>query len=216
MNHDEKQKLDLVSAEMISLMKKHGLIQLGWNFQFDNAKVRFGCCMIGRKILTLSKRLVVLNFDKNMWQITDTMLHEIAHALCMVRYGVAFGHDWRWYQIAIEIGCSGQSRYDGDKVIEAEKKYVYKCPNCGKEMQRCKATTKKTACGDCCRKYSFGKYDPKYRFVLVMVDGKPVKQDAEEEILATYKTRKRRSKSSYYTEWERQLLAEIKKKLSNV
>src|SRR5918993_2384857 len=60
-----------------SLMKEHGLD--GWAFGFDHARRRFGACNYTRRRITLSRPLVLLN---GIDEVRDTILHEIAHALC--------------------------------------------------------------------------------------------------------------------------------------
>ena len=70
-----------------SLMIQHGLS--GWAFRFDHARRRFGSCRYGEKTITLSRPLTLLNDDG---QVRDTVLHEIAHALCP---GDGHGPNWK-------------------------------------------------------------------------------------------------------------------------
>ena len=76
-------------------MQQHGLSAQGWRFQFDHARRRFGACRYGRKLITLSRPLVLLNPEA---EVRDTILHEIAHALCP-----GDGHGVRWKQKCREI-----------------------------------------------------------------------------------------------------------------
>lgn len=43
-----------------------------------------------------------------------------------------------------------------------ETKYTLICDTCNKEQPSHKIKKIKTACGDCCRAYNFGRYDIKY------------------------------------------------------
>jgi predicted SprT family Zn-dependent metalloprotease len=82
-----------------ALMSKHQLQQ--WSFQFDQAMKRAGCCHYTTRVISLS-----YEFAKRApaEDITDTILHEIAHALV----GRAHHHDTVWRAKALEIGCSGR------------------------------------------------------------------------------------------------------------
>lgn len=136
-------------------MKQHGLIQDGWTFQYDNAVRRFGYCDYRKKLISLSKNLVLLN---NLYEINNTILHEIAHALA----GNRAGHGREWKQMAKSIGCSGQRCYDSSVVSKPKHKWIGICPNCQREVKRFKRMT--IACSNCCDKYNFGRYDEKYKF----------------------------------------------------
>ena len=81
------------------LMARHKLA--GWRLVFDNAKTRAGVCRSDRREIALSRPLMSLYSPE---QVTETVLHEIAHALA----GSAHGHDQVWRRIARRIGCSGR------------------------------------------------------------------------------------------------------------
>jgi predicted SprT family Zn-dependent metalloprotease len=80
------------------LMARHRLT--GWRLVFDNAKTRAGACHSDRREITLSRPLIVLYSPE---QVTQTVLHEIAHALA----GSGHGHDRVWRATARRIGYSG-------------------------------------------------------------------------------------------------------------
>ena len=81
------------------LMDRHGLT--GWRLVFDNARTRAGVCRSDRQEIGLSRHLMGLYSPE---QVTETVLHEIAHALAGARHG----HDRVWRAVARRIGCSGQ------------------------------------------------------------------------------------------------------------
>jgi predicted SprT family Zn-dependent metalloprotease len=140
----------------ISLMEEHGLNNLGWRFEFDNAKRRFGCCNYTQKRITLSKHLVVLNEIKD---VKDTILHEIAHALV----GRNHGHNHVWMAKAKEIGCNGKRCYDSKVVTTVKGNYEAVCPHCKKTYRRFKRPKigVKQSCGIC----SNGKFNLNYFLV---------------------------------------------------
>lgn len=80
------------------LMRQHRLT--GWRLVFDNAKTRAGACRSDRREIALSRPLMSLY---GVEQVTQTILHEIAHALA----GAGHGHDRKWRTIARRIGYTG-------------------------------------------------------------------------------------------------------------
>jgi predicted SprT family Zn-dependent metalloprotease len=148
------------------LMDKHLGTNREWNFKFDSAKVRFGQCSWGGrgKWISLSKSLVLLNSEI---QITDTILHEIAHAMDVEERGYS-NHDTNWTRIAKSIGCNGERCYKSSDVIEPKAKYTVKCNNCNKTHQKHrKPKRNSSACGSCCNKHNGGRYTDKFKLVYV-------------------------------------------------
>lgn len=150
--------MNLLVAEKLakSLIKKNGLED--WTFEFDNAKQRFGCCKLHKRIISLSRELVTLN---NESQVKDTILHEIAHGVANENYGYRIEpHGKEWKFIAKNLGCNPSSCYD-DSVIQPKKKYIAYCPKCGLEIKRNRQ--RDIACSICCKKYHKGIYSSKYK-----------------------------------------------------
>lgn len=146
--------MELTDAKNLaeSLMNHYGLKE--WKFKFDSAKRRFGCCWYGKKTITLSKDLVLLNsYDR----VKDTILHEIAHALTPGHH-----HDNVWKQKAIEIGCNGNRCYTSKDTIVIPGKYILKCTTCEKSYQRMKKPRRSLSCYYC----GGGYYDPKFKLVV--------------------------------------------------
>ncbi len=112
----QETKEDAVLQEAHFLMSKHGLIEQGWTFRFDNAKIRAGQCRYDKKEISLSR-----NFANHApaAEITDTLLHEIAHALVGTR-----GHHQKWRKTAIAIGCSGNRCHS---LQFTQPKYIQRC-----------------------------------------------------------------------------------------
>jgi len=100
-----------------------------WNFGFDHAKRRYGCCRYTPKKITLS-RYFCSNLDNNMTDIEDTILHEIAHALMWEKYpDLKMGHGIVWKSIARKIGCSAKRTSNKGEMPQG--KYQAFCSKCG-------------------------------------------------------------------------------------
>jgi predicted SprT family Zn-dependent metalloprotease len=141
--------------------KKINLKDLGWQFEFNSRKRAAGLCRSRNKTIYISEWLLKQNLSKSM-EFENTIRHEIAHALDFVIRGFS-NHDNVWKFIAKTILCDGERCYTSEQIGVTEKtKYTLICDNCGKTSPSHKEKKKKVACGDCCRKHSFGRYDEKY------------------------------------------------------
>lgn len=140
-------------------MKEHGLLNQGWVFQFDNAKLRFGCCHYApKKVISLSKPLTLLNTKD---RVLDVILHEIAHALTQS------GHDRKWKVACVEVGATPQRCYS-DEVVQPknarmERKWLAVCPNGHESGPRAKRM--KISCSRCCNKFN-----PDYLFEWKLIN----------------------------------------------
>ena len=123
--------LNQVVALGNQLMKQHGLTSLGWFFELDNAKRRFGVCRFGNRTIGISRHLAALNDEA---KVKDTILHEIAHALV----GPGHGHDYTWKRKCIEIGAKPERCYSSTEVTTPKLRYYAICEGCGHEHQRAK------------------------------------------------------------------------------
>lgn len=145
----------------LNLMREHKLLNMGWTFEFDNARRRFGVCRYRPKSIGLSKHLVSLNDEA---RVRNTILHEIAHALV----GPGHGHNHVWRRKAIEIGCDGQRCYSSHKVETPESRYIATCSNCGHIHKRHKMTNTLKYSNISCGKCSGGRYNPTYKITYVL------------------------------------------------
>lgn len=151
-----------------SYMTNHGLSILGWKFQFDNGKRRFGFCSPARKLISLSLPLTILNWEARQSEVINTILHEIAHALTFIQYGNSVSaHGREWKRNCVKIGCKPEQYYEGEELNVPKGKYVYKCPHCEKEISFFREKKRMVACGACCKNYNFGKFSKDFVLVLV-------------------------------------------------
>jgi len=117
------------------LMKKHGIWDKGWRFEFDGAVRRFGVCRFRPKIIGLSAKMVEINgVDK----VKDTILHEIAHAIA----GHKAGHGNIWKEVCVKIGAKPERCYSSTDTNTLQLKYYAKCGACGKDYQKARLVYK--------------------------------------------------------------------------
>lgn len=79
----------------IALMKKHGL--RNWKLLLGSSKSNHGECDFNTRTIILSRNFVQ---KSTFWEVRDTILHEIAHALRGNHY-----HDDKWKAVAESVGA---------------------------------------------------------------------------------------------------------------
>jgi predicted SprT family Zn-dependent metalloprotease len=146
-------KLREIEEFAVELMDEYGLIEKGWTFKFDNAKVRFGCCNYTKRLITVSRNLAKINAEA---EVLDTILHEIAHALTP---GAEHGPVWK--AKCIEVGARPQACYSGERVTRVPPKWTARCPKCDRLFRRHRLNKTLARNGGCCP--CVGGYDPEYR-----------------------------------------------------
>lgn len=114
-----------------------------WTFTFDNARQRFGLCNYTYRRISLSRHLVAMNDTE---AVEQTILHEVAHAIA----GHNAGHGYRWQQVALQLGHTGERCYS-DTVKKPEYKYIAKC-DCNQVHGRHRLTPLAKYGGYACRK----------------------------------------------------------------
>ena len=111
------------------LLGEYNLTKTGWKFRFSLAKRAVGMCCYREKEIHMS--LNHLGYMK-IFDVKDTLLHEIAHALAVLKVGwEGKGHGPVWRNIAREIGYSGDRLYYGPYIP----KWKSLCP-CGAAYYR--------------------------------------------------------------------------------
>jgi len=167
----KQMELNAARKLAIDTMNQHGLLGQ-YTFKFiDSVNVCGKCITYGfsessrrpskRKggyvgEIVLSKKFVLNNTDL---EVTDTILHEIAHAMCNLEHGLierngqVIHHGFEWRKMAIRVGAK-PNRCAGDEVY-IPKKYKLICTNekCfnfnGSVAERDKRSSKKYRCKRC-------------------------------------------------------------------
>ncbi|MCL2393697.1 MAG: SprT-like domain-containing protein [Acidimicrobiaceae bacterium] len=154
--------MDLSEAE--DLAKRLISSHLGptWSFRWDHAKTRLGACHHHTRTISLSRHYVRLN---GVAETTDTILHEIAHALTP-----GTGHGPAWKKMASRLGARPSTRADPRSVVHPAPRWVAVCAICATTLRRYRRPTTAMACARCCRRYNGGRFDPSFLLRWSLVD----------------------------------------------
>ncbi len=128
-----------VRVMAVDLMQQHKLLQAGWRFRFNKCATLIGRCRYRVMLIEYSVHFATnATYD----QVRDTILHEIAHALCPKA-----GHGPEWKAMAIRIGARPQRC----KSVESTKtpKYTARCAVHGVVGHRHRIPKGRRSCGVC-------------------------------------------------------------------
>jgi predicted SprT family Zn-dependent metalloprotease len=124
---DTLQRLIAIQQEANGLLRRYGLLDEGWKFEFHSKQRAMGTCKFSTKTICFSKHFIMSDPE----QVTDTLLHEIAHALV----GEGHGHDEHWQRMAAYIGARPKS-CTTEYTNTAKKNFRIKCEKCGWSITR--------------------------------------------------------------------------------
>lgn len=147
-----------------AILSQHSVL-CDWTVVSNRRKKAFGVCSYRKKEIQLSS--IVVPYMTNE-AIKDTILHEIAHALCPRQY-----HNHVWRAKCIELGgngerCGDDTNYsDGNEgrlnMLEKVSKYSLSCPTCGIVSYKQRMSKRSFSCAN-----HGGGYDPKYKLVVAL------------------------------------------------
>lgn len=108
-------------SHAVALMSEHDELE-HWNVRLSNRMTRAaGTCNYGTRTISLSTAILPLWTQEH---VTDTILHEIAHALTPKA-----GHGWEWKRMCVKIGAKPERCYDSSQMPTPEPKWLGTCPN---------------------------------------------------------------------------------------
>lgn len=150
-----QETISLNEAENMArtLMDEHGLGR-DWSFGFNKRKKAAGICiytnwkLVGRGAVETGRIELSESWTSvhSRAEVTNTILHEIAHA----KAGSKAGHGPQWQEMASQLGARPQACFTGSDE-EKEKVYPWKseCPECGRTNYKAQAARRVSACGGC-------------------------------------------------------------------
>ena len=100
-----------------------------------------------------------------------TLRHELAHLVANNRAGrrriEPHGPEWR--QACVELGIPGERPTHNLPLPQSRRArpYAYACPGCGGVVRRTKPFRFSCACYACCKKFSDGRFDDRFRYARV-------------------------------------------------
>jgi SprT protein len=118
-------------------------------------------------------KLISLNpeLHNHPHEIDRTFRHEVAHVLAQFRAGrrriLPHGKEWRDACIDLGIGDEKRCHHLPFPFIERARRFLYRCPNCKRDFPRVRKIRRAIACLACCRKYSAGDFDARFRLKQV-------------------------------------------------
>lgn len=110
-------------------------------------------------------------------QVQRTLKHEAAHLIAHHRAGrrriQTHGREWR--QACAELGIPGEPAFHELPLPrrQVNRKYAYRCRACGLTVQRVRPFSPHTACYQCCKKHSGGRFHADYLFQRVPLPPAP-------------------------------------------
>lgn len=135
-------------------------VRVRWN---NRLQTTAGLAYPGSAVVWLNPRL--LQFGRE--EVWRTLLHELAHLVAHARAGrrKISPHGPEWRQACADLGLPGEQRCHDLPLPRrvVERRHTYQCPHCESEIKRVRPIRRTVACYDCCKRYSGGRFDSRFR-----------------------------------------------------
>jgi SprT protein len=139
-----------------------GKVRVRWNSRMRSTA---GVAFPTRALITLNPKLQAFGFG----EVEQTLKHELAHLLAHHRSGRRriSPHGPEWRKACADLGLIGEKRCHDLPLPRRQisRRHLYRCPACGISVHRVRPMRRASACLQCCRRHSGGKYDERFRFV---------------------------------------------------
>ena len=141
-----------------------GQVQVEWNARLTTCA---GRADYRKKRISLNPHLRAHGAE----EIDRTFRHELAHLLAQFRAGrkriLPHGAEWRQACHDLAIGDEKRCHTLPFPVRQRSRRYLYRCPNCRADFPRVRRIRRAIACLACCRAYSGGRFDARFRLRLL-------------------------------------------------
>ena len=104
-------------------------------------------------------------------EVERTLLHELAHLVAHHRCGrrriAPHGPEWR--KACEDLGLFNEARCHDLPLPRRRmsRQFIYECPQCRTRLERVRAFRRAAACMVCCRRFSAGRYDERFKLLRV-------------------------------------------------
>src|SRR4030095_16954850 len=138
-------------------------VRVEWNSRLKTAAGRTD---YRQKLISLNPRLL-----DHPSEIDRTLRHELAHILAQFRAGRhrILPHSAEWRQACHDLGIADEKCCHNlpFPVNERARRYLYRCPGCGRDFPRVRRLKRGVACFACCRAHNGGRFDARFRLRLM-------------------------------------------------
>jgi len=139
-------------------------VRVRWNYRL---RTTAGLACSAEQLVSLNPRLIAFG----MPEVDRTLRHELAHLVARARAGRRRiePHGTEWRQACIDLGLPDEKRCHDLPLPRrrVQAKHLYRCQHCRVEIWRVRPFRRTVACLKCCRTFSRGKYDDRFRLVKI-------------------------------------------------
>jgi predicted SprT family Zn-dependent metalloprotease len=166
-HHHPAPELARVAAARLAALKLETLAKNLTVFWNPKMRSTAGLAYTGSTQIVLNPRLI--HFGPA--EVERTLFHELAHLVAHHRCGrrkiAPHGPEWR--QACCDLGLPNEARCH-DLPLPRRKlvrEFLYQCPQCKSLLERVRAFRRPAACMGCCKKYTAGRSDERFKLVRV-------------------------------------------------
>jgi SprT protein len=148
------------TATQMELAELAHRVRVRWNARMQSTA---GRAWWPDRLIELNPKLRELPAEET-WR---TLRHELAHLMAYERAGrrKIEPHGVEWRQACADLGIPHEKAFHTLplKRRRMKRNYSYTCPNCLTTIRRVKRIRRQVACYECCRTYSAGAFDMRFR-----------------------------------------------------